>query len=268
MQENFGFGLIPSPYDSRDYTLATKSIPTLDFPETFDLGIIKVKNQGTRLTCAAHVMSEIIEYHNYKQNNNVYTRFSTDYIYGSRNDDDYLGEGMYMRDALKIINKKGDVLYEDLPGNTDVPTARQKVASYPDLETKAYPNRISSYYKISSIEEMKFALLNHGPIAAGMKWYDGATLTNNVYTYDKTQSFSGHAVMIVGWDKENWIVQNSWGIGWGNYGRFLLPIKTSFSDTLFEAYGVTDNINEVKTTSKKLDWLCLIINYIVNLLKK
>ena len=47
MEEKFGTGLIPSPYDVRDYTLAAGAVSTAELPEEFDLGIVKVKNQGT-----------------------------------------------------------------------------------------------------------------------------------------------------------------------------------------------------------------------------
>jgi len=270
MEENkeHGFGLIPSEYDSRDYGLVMRGNWTEpSFPEEFDLGTIRVKDQGTKSTCAAHVMSEIVEYHYYKENNNKFKRFSTDFVYGSRKPGDYLGEGMQMRDALKTINKIGDVFYTDMPGNTDVPTAMNKVSQHPELKDKAFPNRITSYYRINSENEMKYALMNHGPLAVGMYWYDHADLSNYIYTYDPTDSYTGHAVMIVGWTKDNWIVQNSWGYGWGNGGRFLLPMKNSH-ETIFEAYGVTDNLQEVRATSKRLGWFYQIINFIVRLFKK
>lgn len=266
-EQSHGFGLIPSPYDSRDYGLIMRGNWGSDVQDEFSLGTLEIKDQGSQQTCAAHVMSEIIEYHNFKQNGS-YSKFSTDFVYGSREPDEFLNEGMYLRDALKIINKKGDVLYSDLPGNTDVLTATKKVSSHPELLEKALPNRITSYYKINSINELKFAIQNHGPVAAGMYWYNHSTLKNGIYTYKHGDGYIGHAVMIVGWNEKGFIVQNSWGRRWGNQGTFIIPFENLFEEVLFEAYGVTDDINEVKVTSKKLDWYYRIINFIVNFFKR
>ena len=127
MEEKFGTGLIPSPYDVRDYTLAAGAIDILGLPEEFDLGIIKVKNQGTFPTCVAHAVSELIEYHHYHQHNNQYQQFSTEFIYGAREPDYYMGDGMYLREGLKIAQKRGDVEYSDLPGNHNVDVAMKNV---------------------------------------------------------------------------------------------------------------------------------------------
>lgn len=32
-----------------------------------------------------------------------------------------------------------------------------------------------------------------------------------------------HAVLVVGYTKDSWIIQNSWGYNWGDDGYFMLP---------------------------------------------
>ena len=65
----------------------------------------------------AHALSTVLEYH---AKNTV--RLSTEFIYCLRDEfSNYKGKGMYMRDACKIASKYGDLLYEDCPGNTEVP---------------------------------------------------------------------------------------------------------------------------------------------------
>lgn len=198
--KKFGTGLVPSPYDVRDYVLASGNKDYSDLPEEFDLGTIKIKDQGSFPTCVAYVISELIEYHNYHQNNKQYKEFSTEFIYGAREPDYYLGDGMYMREGLKIAQKRGDVEYADLPGNHNVKTAMKNVQSNQDvLFEKAYPNRISAYYTIQNADELKYAIYNNGPAIGGIKLYRGYYLDNkDILCYNKGDIIEGHAIMIVG----------------------------------------------------------------------
>ena len=268
--EGFGFGCLKSPYDVRDYVLANANISE-DLPDKYIIDNIIVKNQGKESTCTAHALAEIVEYHNYKDTNQ-YLIFSTEFIYGFRNidfDNDYLGEGMYLRDALKIIQKYGDVLEKDLPGNHNVSKAMKAVKSNIDsLKILAYDNRISTYYKTKTIDEIKYSLVNYGPVAAGMRWYKGCRLSKqNILQYDKSKEYTGHAILIIGYDNEGFIAQNSWGSLWGNNGKFKLP-WADFSTLVFEAYGITDDIKAVKRPMETSKILSATINMITNVFIK
>ena len=269
MEQEYGYGLVPSPYDVRDYVLTATATDYSNLPEQFDLGIVKIKNQGPKPTCVAHSVAELVEYHNYHQNNKEYKRFSTEFIYGAREPSYYLGNGMYLRDALKIAQKRGDVLYEDLPGNHDVQEAMKNVQRNQQvLFNKAYPNRISTYYRIYGNSELKHAIYNNGPVLAGIMLYNGYYLNkDNVLCYNINNDTFGHAVLIVGWTKDHWIVQNSWGESWGDKGRFYIPMNR-FWDICYEAYGVTDNINEIETVGKCADFFHPVINWFMNLIRK
>lgn len=156
-----------------------------------------------------------------------------------------------------------------MPGNNDVNLAVKNVYSnFHKLRKSAYENRISTYYKINNPNELKIALYKHGPVAAGIKIYDNFSIPNNIYHYDKTQPTSGHAVMIIGWTKKYWIVQNSWGKDWGDKGKFFIPIDKSFKEVFFEAYGVTDNIFSIKTPNKIIKKYNKPINKIINSFEK
>ena len=197
--EKFGTGLIPSPYDVRDYVLSSSHRDYSDLPEEFRLDTLKVKNQGSKPTCAAHTISELIEFHNFKEEHK-YHEFSTEFIYGAREPDYYLGDGMVLREAVKIAQKRGDVYYETLPGNDDVNEAMRNVLQSQDMLYKeAFPNRISTYYSIKSDKDLKYALYHDGPVVAGIKMYDNSTLNkSHVYKYRQNDTYTGHAVLIVG----------------------------------------------------------------------
>lgn len=266
--QQFGFGAIPSPKDIRDYKLSSQALVSISVPETFQLNKIPIKNQGSQSTCAAHTLCELVEYHNKRQTGN-FTKFSTDFIYGLRFDGDYMGEGMHLRDALKNLQNYGDVYYTTIPGNSNVPTARNKVFSnFESHKIEAYPNRISTYYRITSVKEMQYAISHDGPVVIGMRWYSSASLDkDNVYTFNSSKSCDGHAVLAVGYDKEYVILQNSWGASWGNKGYFKVKYS-DFKTLFFDVFGVTDNITSIKKPNKFTDVVSPIINKILNIFSK
>lgn len=265
-----GFGCIPSNYDVRDYRIAY-SADLSSVPDTFCYDVLEIKNQGHFQTCVAHVLSEVVEFHNYKDAG-AFTQFSTEFIYGFRNidtDDDYVEEGMYIRDALKIINKYGDVTYNDLPGNHTVPVAMGNVkASIDRLKELAYPNRISTYYKVKSVQEVKHALYHNGPVVIGMKWYPCSNITRDGYlNYFESDDHGYHAVMIIGYDEDSFIIQNSWGKAWGLDGTFKLKFE-DYPKLVKDAYGVTDDITYVRKPVEKFNNFAKLINIFVNIILK
>jgi C1A family cysteine protease len=150
-----------------------------------------------------------------------------------------VGEGMYIRDALKTLNKCGDVPAVDLQGNHECDEAMANVnADLDDLKTKAYPHRISSYAKLHGVADIKTALMKHGCVIISMPWHADAKLKNNIYTHSSNENRGYHAVMVYGWNEQGWLVQNSWGEYWGDNGTFILPYDVE----LKEAWCVVDNI--------------------------
>ncbi len=74
--------------------------------------------------------------------------------------------------------------------------------------------------KLPTVEQLKIALIEHGPLVAPIA-YD-----NNLEKYDggvfngKNMGMINHMLLLVGWDdeKEAWLVKNSWGENWGEKG--------------------------------------------------
>lgn len=261
------FTSLVSPYDVRDYKIACVS--ATEFPEEFILDNVTVKDQKDTNSCVAHACSSIVEYHNKRQQGDD-TVFSTEFIYGYRPLGYYVGEGMYLREALKTLQKYGDVPVSDLPGNQEYEAAIEKVNSnLEELKDKAYPHRVSSYMKLDGVDEMKTALMKYGYVLVSMPWYKYYKLRNGIYTYSPDVLSGYHAVVIYGWNKDGWLVQNSWGKSWGRNGRFVIPFAFQFR----EAWSVTDNIvNEGDVIRPKdnvfVKWFYKIINFFGNLLKK
>jgi len=77
---------------------------------------------------------------------------------------------------------------------------------------------------IPSVDELKKAIVTHGPIAACVKVtesfqsYAGGIFDEHAVTSSPRDI--NHAITIVGWDdsKKSWLLKNSWGTGWGESG--------------------------------------------------
>lgn len=254
---------IRSKFDVRDFGINAAT----DLPAEYACPAkVPVKNQGSTPSCVAHATASLIEYHHKRQHNNSFRAFSTEFIYGTRDIGYYVGDGMCIRDALKTITKYGDPFKTDCPGNNDVQEAINNIAmdqtKYREL---AYPNRVSKYYRCYTEEDIKTALVNHGPVLVSMNTYEGAKIVNDTYTYDPKAKSGRHCVMIYGYDSRGWLIQNSWGTGYAGDGRFVMPYSYKFN----ESWGVVDNITDdnlikVKKTNAFLNWIYKLYNKIVN----
>lgn len=253
--------VVQSPYDVRDYRICAN----IELPTTYVCPArVAVRNQGSKPTCVAHALASLVEYHNkiqHKENR----AFSTEFIYGTRDIGSYIGDGMVIRDALKVIQKYGTPYKNDCPGNNDVQKAMQNINSnlerYREL---AYPHRVTTYYKCSTKEEIKTALIKHGPAVVSMTCYEDAKIVNDTYTYSSKKSTGKHCVIIYGYDERGWLIQNSWGTDYAGDGRFVMPYSYKFN----EMWGVTDDIVsedlKVKPKGKFMNFIYKIYNFIVN----
>lgn len=232
-------GAIFSSIDVRDYKGVCAVSPS-SFPKEFELPIIRVKSQGTVGSCVAHTLSSVVEYFNYIQHKSK-TEMSTGYIYGNRNTSSHKGNGMIIRDALTALKLYGDVEKTDFPDNVEVPTAISLYNKRANtLYDKGYPNRISSYYRLKTKEDIKKALYNKYPVVMAMKWYSDMRVIDGVLTTKYKGYRGGHCMLIYGWNEKGWKVLNSWGLGWGNKGTCIIPYKIKIKET----WAVVDNIKD------------------------
>lgn len=258
------FPLLFSPYDVRDYAINADT----NFPKEFSLGTVTIKDQGSVGSCVAHALSSIVEYHN-KRQEGTNIIFSTDFIYGYRPKGYYIGEGMYLREALKTITKCGDVPEFILKGNHEYDEAMKIVEqNLEELKDKAYIHRISSYVKLNTVDEIKTALMKYGYVALAICWHKRVKIIDGIYTPQSNETSGGHALVIYGWNEKGWLVQNSWGEDWGNKGTFVLPYNIEIE----EAWSVVDEIvhgQEIIKPKKNIfiKLFYRIINFFINLCK-
>lgn len=265
------YGCKLSKFDIRDYKLDSSIIASYDFPtEYVSNHLVRVKNQNEVLSCVAHALSTILEYHTYPNT----VKLSTNFIYGIQkelfNRD---STGMYLSDACKIALEYGDMLEVECPGNTEVPLCHSIASAAMRDKNKvenAYNHHIFAYYSCKSNDEIKYSIIHHGPVLASIKW-------SSLYRVNKDGVLNGkmsedaeyHAIVVYGYNEKGFLCQNSWGSNWGNGGRFILPYDISFS----EARGIIDcedHGEDIQKTNRGFLWNIIykIINFIVNLIKK
>jgi hypothetical protein len=117
----------------------------------------------------------------------------------------------------------------------------------PSWQSSAYKIKTYSYLWTPSVDVIKSALYDHGPVPATMAVYtDFFSYVSGIYSYSSGNLAGYHAVLIVGYNDSDqyFIVKNSWGTGWGEGGFFRIAYSELSSPTQF-AYGVLVYIQDV-----------------------
>jgi hypothetical protein len=148
-------------------------------------------------------------------------------------------EGTSLKSALDIARKFGAVLDPVLPFKSG----------------KLYPNEAETFYaiaaqlKIKSYFNLGFKLASwrtwlatKGPILTRLNvdatWDNADATQGNLDVYQPLTTRGGHAVALVGYTPDRFIVRNSWGEGWGDKGFGYASL--GYAQAAFtEAYGLT-----------------------------
>src|SRR3990172_4879975 len=222
--EPFIYPIRPSPDDPRDQIFenarqlarSRSDQPVASLPKTLDLRpfLNSPRNQGRRGTCAAFASSAIKEYHE-RIESQCQEYFSPNSVYFYRLNKP--AEGMYLRDAMDILLNQGiapefDFPYQGSIEPESVPRpAIDKMANY----------RIKEYARINAIQGLKEALLHFGPCIIAFPVYDNRPEFWRVKSSDVRNG--GHAVAVVGYNAQGFIIRNSWGSSWNGDGHVLYP---------------------------------------------
>lgn len=254
------FGALPSEKDIRDYKLA--SVDT-EFPESFELEMPPVKNQLGISSCVAHALAIIIEYY-LKQQHGIEDAISTGYIYANRDPKDYQGMGMITKQALSRICKEGSVFLRDFPYNEEVPDIINRLSELDEsAKANAIECRFTSYVVVSLENEIKTALIHGAPIVIVIDWYDDMKVKNGILGSKFLKKKNSHCMVLYGWDKNGWKIQNSWGEFWGDGGKASYPYEYPIKETYAILDDYIGNLNikkPFKTDNKISKFFIKIIN--------
>lgn len=226
--------LRPSPNDPRDYSFEglrprlfsmgggdDEAQPPRKLPETLDLRpyMNKVRDQGSRGTCAAFSAAAAKEYQEHIDNTRFKEYFSPDSIYLQRENAD--SEGMYGRDVMRILQHGGACREELFPYQ-----GVEEPEGIPEPAKEEMPHyRIKKYAQVHTIEGAKRALLEYGPLLICLPFYDNGLAEFWRAPSIDAEDDGGHAVTVVGYDKKGFILRNSWGPLWNVDGHVLFPYE-------------------------------------------
>lgn len=226
------YGWKPDSIDHRDklYQLS-RAINPENLPEAIDLRehCPPVYNQGKLGSCTAQAIGGAYEYDEIEQQNPDTFRPSRLFIYynerameGNVNED----SGAEIRDGMKSINTDG-VCHEKLwPYEIEKFTEKPKFECYDD----AKQHHSISYERLSqNLHELRHCLSEGHPVVFGFVVYQSfeteevAKTGKMVMPQENDEMLGGHAVLAVGYDKNHFIIRNSWGKEWGDEGYFYMP---------------------------------------------
>ena len=208
--------LIPSPPDPRDWKIE-KVYKAIKLPSVVDYtnDMQPVRDQGNQGSCVAMAASAMKEWQEL-QDVSLDEYMSPQFIYNNRENQN--SEGMYTRDLMNILLSKGDCREVNFPyGNLNKPP---KIAY-----DEALYYRIKAYAFIDTVEGLKLALYENGPVVIAFPVYN--------FTLEFWKKRSGeyllgyHAVLVVGYndiDKE-FKIRNSWSKDWGLSGYTFMDYE-------------------------------------------
>ncbi|SIP85989.1 Peptidase C1A (papain) [Pacmanvirus A23] len=265
--KNMDRGALKSPDDPSDWIfehLAQGPPGTYakEFPDEFDLRrhSMPVRNQGTRGTCAAFTAATIKEIQENRETA-FFEYMSPEFIYYHRQNKP--SDGMYGRNVFQILQKVGTVPESMYPytedGNLEPPNKK--------LYEHASQYKIANFAKVTTIDGLKRALLELGPCYLLLPLY---STNEKFWQGDDKKCSSGHAVTVIGYNTEGFILQNSWGVEWNNGGYVIFPYDEWHSqwecwvaiDAKFEKV-VLSEVKKVKSkrtkTAKNKKYNCLVM---------
>jgi len=145
--------------------------------------------------------------------------------------------GSQTKSALGIARKYGSVTEDFLPM-----TGQLYPGSAQSFYIHAARLRITSYHNLEvDLDRWRFWISNQGPILARIvvdEYFRTAKKTTaHLKQYDDLLNYGGHAVSIVGYTKDYFIIRNSWGPSWGDNG-FAYGSDEYIKNAFSEGYGV------------------------------
>jgi C1A family cysteine protease len=228
---NKKYGWIPDLPDQRDFSYAQLAAAVPIFPKAIDLRnyCSPVELQGELGCCTACALVGNLEFLK-KKNIKKMINFSRLFLYYNERvirNTTQVDSGSSLRDGIKTLVKLGDCTEIVWPYKIADFAVKPNSQAY--LEALNY--QIKSYWRITSLAEMKHTLSTGFPFVFGFAVYESFESTDVAkigivpMPAKGERVVGGHAVMAVGYDdvRKLFIIRNSWGSAWGDHGYFYLP---------------------------------------------
>lgn len=221
-------GWLKDPFDRRDYSFRN-FVKVKAVPNSYDMSesMLPVRDQGNVGSCVGFACANMKDYQESQQHHTQFLSSPHFIYYEGRKLEGRVGqEGMYIRDALRVLVKKG------VPKESTCPYAEGTVdvaCESPKTLTEAKKYRLKQFMRLHSVLELQQALYQLGPTVIGVpvfeNWLTPEVEHTGVIPMPEGEMVGGHAVALCGYDQSTALLkfENSWTSGWGYGGFGFLP---------------------------------------------
>lgn len=227
-------GWIPTPIQiPRNTYVGSRLMGASELPETLDYrpDLAPIRDQGQQGTCVAQAGATMKEWQE-RKDIGYRSHLSPQFLYNLRTN--YPNEGMYFSDLMKILATRG-ICQEYL-----LPYGRDGITKEASADAKNF--KIKSYAEIprgSDINRVKTTLATNGPCVISFPVYN---YTSQFWNKRPGESYLvSHAVALVGYTQDSFILRNSWGTSWGDRGYSFYPFEDYLAGKHYEIWTTVDD---------------------------
>ena len=208
--ENQEFGFVPTKFDGTEHVFGG-SMPNQDMPKSYSYKkfLPPVLDQGQESIC---VPCSVSTYLNWRENLSTGSKKDNkiDYheLYNIRTND---GEGMTFKEAFHYLRHHG-------------------------VSSKYGVLKINEYALVKNSMQLKTAIVMNGPCLGALPVFSNRFEFWNKLPGDGFYGY--HAISIVGYNEDGFIIRNSWGTSFGDNG--YTTIKYEDFSKLLEVWTVID----------------------------
>jgi C1A family cysteine protease len=228
-----GYGWMPDLPDHRDLPYSAIRMAPAVLPPAVDLRHLcsPVENQRALGSCTGNALAGALEFLE-KRDKIPFINLSRLFIYynerviehSTRSD-----SGAMIRDGIKTLKKQGVCSEKKWPYLISKFAVKPSPACYKE----AKDHQITSYHRLTTVNDMRACLAEGFPFVFGFTVYESFESQEVARTgvvsmpASRERAIGGHAVLAVGYDdtKRRLLVRNSWGSDWGMKGHFTLPYE-------------------------------------------
>ena len=208
-----------------------------------------IEDQGNLGSCTGNAIAGAIELLHKRQNRTLDISRLFIYYYerlfiGTVNYD----SGAYIRDGIKACYTYGAPTENLWPYNiSKFRTAPPKTALI-----DAAKRKVTSYQRATDFNAVIDAITSGYPVTIGFNVYSSfdspVVARTGIMPYPNTKKerlLGGHAVLLVGYNKNNntFIARNSWGTNWGDNGYFYMPFQVIQNTSMSSDFWVIKSIS-------------------------
>ena len=241
------FNIKRSPIDERDWVSKNENI---ELPKILDYrkDLLGIRNQGNQGTCYAQSVACMKEWQE-KKDRGFDKYLSPQFFYNNRSNlydnNENNDEGMFGRDVMKLLKSIGICEEEKYPYG--LIQKREEISESCYLLAKK--NIIKGYARINDLNTLKESLYKNGPCLIAFPVYNNG---NEIWKQKNNEKFmGGHAMCVVGYLDDCFIIRNSWGKYWGDNGYCYYKFEDWGSH--WECWTTVDYNNPEEKTEEKTE---------------